>query len=86
MQMTRAEILNQLKKIMVTMDPSKAEIAETVNENSRLVDDLGLTSVAILYMVIAIEETFSIRFDNLGINDFGTIGDAIGYIEGKLRK
>ena len=86
MQMTRADILDQLKKIFVTMDPSKADIAETMNESSRLVDDLGLTSVAILYVVIAIEETFSIRFDNLGVNDFGTIGDAIGYIEEKLKK
>ena len=82
--MTKAEILEKLKEIMVAMDPSKAAVANTVNEQSRLTEDLGLTSVAILYMVIAIEETFNVSFDNLGINDFKTIGDSIDYIAEKL--
>ena len=83
--MNRVEILEKLKEIMLMMDPSKAQIAETVNESSRLVEDLGLTSVAILFMVIAIEETFSVEFNDLGVDDFKTIGDAVTYIEGKTK-
>ena len=79
--MTRSEILDKLKSIMLAMDPSKEEMIKDVDDNTRLVDDLGLTSVAILYMVVAIEETFSVNFDNLGVEDFKTIGDAVTFIE-----
>ena len=82
--MERSEILEKLKEIMLAMDPSKAEVVNSVTEDSRLTEDLGLTSVAILYMVIAIEETFNVSFDNLGINDFKTIGDSIDYIAKKV--
>ncbi len=79
--MNRSEILDKLKNIMLAMDPSKEEMIKDVDDNTRLVDDLGLTSVAILYMVVAIEETFSVNFDNLGVEDFKTIGDAVTFIE-----
>ena len=82
--MTKNEILEQLKEIMLAMDPTKATLIDTVTEDTRLVEDLGLTSVAILYMVIAIEETFNVTFDNLGVNDFKTIGDAVDYISKKV--
>ena len=36
-------------------------------------------------MVIAIEEVFSIRFDNVGMSDFETLGDVVDYIEKKIR-
>lgn len=52
-------------------------------EDSNLLTDVGLTSVGILYVVIAIEEFFNIRFDDVGFADFKTIGDVIDYIEKK---
>ena len=82
--MERTEILEKLKEIMLAMDPTKADLVNNVTEEARLTEDLGLTSVAILYMVIAIEETFNVSFDNLGINDFKTIGDSIDYISKKV--
>ena len=82
--MERTEILEKLKEIMLAMDPTKADLVNNVTEDARLTEDLGLTSVAILYMVIAIEETFNVSFDNLGINDFKTIGDSIDYISKKV--
>ena len=84
--MTKAEILDKLKEIMLAMDPTKADLISGANENTRLVEDLGLTSVGILYMVVAIEETFSVNFDNLGVGDFKTIGDAVSFIEDKKNR
>ncbi len=84
--MTKAEILDKLKEIMLAMDPTKADLISGANENTRLVEDLGLTSVGILYMVVAIEETFSVNFDNLGVRDFKTIGDAVSFIEDKKNR
>ena len=83
--MNRAEILEKLKEIaeLTVQDPS---ILESMSENSDLTADLGLSSVGILYIVIAIEEMFNIRMDDVSFGDFRTVGDVANYIERKLGK
>ncbi|MBQ1210811.1 MAG: hypothetical protein IIX68_03305 [Clostridia bacterium] len=46
--------------------------------------DLGLTSVGVLYNVIAIEEFFNIRFDDVGFADLKTVGEVVDYIDQKI--
>ncbi len=82
--MTRAEIIEKLKDILLSADDRNRETIETCDERSNLALDLGFTSISTLYMVIAIEEVFSIRFDNVGMSDFETLGDVVDYIEKKL--
>ena len=84
MEMSRNEIITKLKDVMQMAMPSSDVDADSITEDTRLVNDLGLSSVGILYVVIAIEEFFGIRFDNVGFADFKTIGDVVNYIEGKL--
>lgn len=57
-----------------------------LREDSHLVNDLGLNSVGVLYIVIAIEEFFGIEFENVGFGDFATIGDVVDYIEQKQQE
>ena len=83
--LTRDEILTKLKEIFLQMDPTKKDIIDSLSFDSRLREDLGLMSVSMLYMVIAIEETFGIEFSNLGVEDFLTVGQTIDYIEEKLK-
>lgn len=82
--MLRSEIFSKLCDLLVMMDASKKEIIPNLKEESRLVEDVGLASVSLLYLMIAIEESFGIEFDNLGVNDLPTIKDVIDYIEKKL--
>lgn len=82
--MLRSEIFNKLCDLLVMMDASKKEIIPNLKEESRLVEDVGLASVSLLYLMIAIEESFGIEFDNLGVNDLPTIKDVIDYIEKKI--
>ena len=82
--LSRSEIFEKLKDILLFADEKNKDLIENCDENTKLTTELGFNSVSILYMVIAIEESFGIVFDNVGINDFGTIGDVITYIEGKL--
>lgn len=84
MQMNRTEIQKQLKDILLSTDQRNSDRIDSYNDASRLIADMGLTSVSMLYMVIAIEETFDIRFDNIGMTDLVTLGDVIDYIEKKL--
>lgn len=84
MQLSRSEIFEKLKDILISADDRGIVETDKYTEDSKLVTELGLSSVNILYMVIAIEETFGIYFDNVGMSDFETIGDVVTYIEGKL--
>ena len=82
--LTRTEILEKLKEILLFADNKNSAVIEKADENTKLVTELGFNSVSVLYMIIAIEESFGIVFDNVTMNDFETIGDVITYIEGKL--
>ena len=68
--------------MQMAMPSSDIDLA-TISDGANLVNDLGLNSVGVLYIVIAIEEFFNIRFDDVGFADFKTIGDVIDYIEKK---
>ncbi len=82
--MTRIEITEKLRDILKMAMGDNAEAIENCTENSNLMTDLGLSSVGVLYVVIAIEEYFNIRFENIGFGDFKTVGDVITYIESKI--
>ncbi len=85
MKWTRELIIKELKSILISADERKKDVVEACTEASSLVVDIGLTSIGILYIVIAVEETFGIRFDNVGATDFATLGDVVDYIEEKLK-
>ncbi|MBR5779356.1 MAG: acyl carrier protein [Clostridia bacterium] len=84
MAMSRSEIFEKLNEVINMVMPA-LDVTETeITEDSNLVNDIGLSSVGILYVVIAIEEFFGIRFDDVGFADFETIKDVIDYIEKKI--
>lgn len=85
MQLNRNEIMERLKDILLMADDRNQKLIENCTEDFKLVTDLGLSSVAMLYVVIAIEETFGIRFDNVGIADFETVKNVVDFIEEKLK-
>ncbi len=79
--LTGAEIFEKLKEILIFADNNNRDKIDSCTENTKLVTELGFNSVSVLYMVIAIEESFGVVFDNATIGDFETIGDVITYIE-----
>jgi len=81
--MSREEIFNELKGILLAEDERNKELLEGCTEETELVNELGLNSIGILYLVISIEETFGIRFENAGIADFKTVGDVVTFIQTK---
>ena len=82
--MDKIEIKNKLFEIFkIVMGENTGDVLQ-YNDNSNLTDDLGLNSVGILYLVIAIEETFNIRFDDVGVADLKTVGQVVDYIQNKV--
>ncbi len=83
--LSRNEIMDKLRDILLFADEENKEEIAKADENTDLATELGLTSVKMLYMVIAIEETFDIRFENVGFNDFKIMKDIVDYIETNLK-
>ena len=83
MAMSRNEIKEKLIDVMRMAMPDANIDENTITEASDLTVDVGLSSVGVLYIVIAIEEFFGVRFDNVGFGDFKTFGDVINFIEEK---
>ena len=76
--------MKKLKEILKYSVPNGADLVKTAQEDSNLYVDLGLTSVGMLYSVIAIEEVFQISFGDTNFGDFNTVKDVVDYILSKL--
>jgi acyl carrier protein len=82
--MTKAEIMTKLRDIFKLAVSDPQIDPENITLDCNLTTDLGMTSMGLLYLVIAVEESFDIRFDDVGLADFATVSDVVDYIEGKI--
>ncbi len=78
--MTKAEIEAKLRDIFKLAVNNPSVDVDSITGGSDLNTDLGLTSIGLLYVVIAVEEFFSISFDDVSFGDFKTVNDVIDYI------
>ena len=74
--MEKEKIFEELKEILKIIKPS-ADFT-TINADSQLVRDVGLDSLTILLLSLAIENKFGFKFD--GNPKFTTVGEVIDYI------
>lgn len=75
--MQREKIFEELKEILLQIKPSMD--FSTVNEDSQLVRDLGLDSLTILLLSLAVENKFGFKFE--GQPRFNTVGEVMDHIE-----
>ena len=54
----------------------------TITRESRLVEDLGFDSLALMMMAMAIEDTFGYRFEEFV--KFDTVGDVCDFLADKI--
>ena len=74
--MERENIFNELKEILKLIKPS-ADFS-TINDDSQLVRDVGLDSLTILLLSLAIENKFGFKFE--GNPKFTTVGEVIDFV------
>ena len=77
------EIENKLREIISGIDDSVDAAALT--RETKLKDEMGMSSISLLYMAVAIEDEFGVNFSNANLGELETIGDVIDAIE-KLRQ
>lgn len=73
----------RLIKVFNTVFEDEISTAD-LKESASLREDMGINSIGMLYMAIALEEEFSIKFTNEDLQSLNTVADVIGCIEGKL--
>ncbi len=74
--MERETIFEGLKEVLVLIKPSMD--MTSINEDSQLVRDVGLDSLTILLLSLAVENKFAFKFE--GTPKFNTVGEVIDYI------
>ena len=80
--MKKEEILQKLKEIFVLVVNRDADVSN-INLESKIIQDLGVSSVGLIYLMVAVEETFNIDMSDASFTLFETVGDVVNYIQGK---
>lgn len=73
-----ADIENIVKEIIVEQLDVKPE---DVSEAKTFTEDLGADSLAIVELVLALEEKFEVKIPDDEVDKIKTVGDAISYIK-----
>ena len=73
----------RLVKVFNTVFEDEVDVS-AITDSTDLRKDLGISSIGMLYMAMALEEEFSIKFSNEDLMKLGTVADVIACIEGKL--
>ena len=76
------EILERLVKVFRAVFENDVDISNVTPEAS-LREDIGINSIGLLYMAMAVEEEFGIKFTNEDFSGIRTVADVIACIERK---
>ena len=77
------EIEEKLKNIIREFDEDID--VDALSRESSLKEDLGLSSVSLLYLAVALEEEFGVDFASSSFASIRTVGDLIETIEANAK-
>ena len=75
--------LERLLKVCTSVFEGEINV-EGITPESTLREDIGINSIGLLYMAMALEEEFEIKFTNDDFADITTVNDVIKIIEKKV--
>lgn len=84
--MSKDSLYPQIKSLLVSMMELDTEKEKEINENTRLIDDIGMSSVEALEFVVLIEKEYSIMIEDedLDANLFKDIKTLCEYVDKRL--
>ena len=77
--MTREEIKNKLKEVFQMVVYNGVNV-DLIDESSNIKLDLGVNSIGLIYLAVAIEKVFNIDMSNITVDTFKTVSDVVDYI------
>ena len=81
--MTKEEIVTKLKDIFKLVVHNGVEV-DVLDPSANIMLDLGVNSVALIYLVLAIEKSFNIEMSDVTYNSFKTVGEVVDYIYARV--
>lgn len=75
-------IMERLIKVFSAVFEDQIDPAR-ITEETTLIEELGMTSISLLYMAMATEEEFDVHFQNEDFSKLVTVGDVIQCIQQK---
>ena len=70
-----------LDKLTEIIREHTGEDSITLDENTILIADLGLSSLDLVNLICAVEDEFNIEIPDRSISTFKTVGDVIAFIQ-----
>ena len=80
--MVNKDTLQRVIGLFATM----ADTEEAITADSELIDDLGVTSMDVLYLISCLEEEFSVKVPERAIRKMVTIGDVAEVMTASKKK
>lgn len=75
------DTLERLKQVFKSVKPNVD--TDNITADTLLMQDLGVDSLSMILLALAIEKEFNFRFDT--VNPFKTVGEVVAYIESKTK-
>ena len=79
--MSEKEIFEKLTNIFNIVINRSVDVSK-INIDSKIIEDLGVNSIGLIYLAVAVEEEFGVDMSNASLESFKTIRDVINYING----
>ena len=77
------DTLERLKKLLAEVYDGEID-TDAITEDTRVVEDIGMKSIAMLYMAMAIEGEFNVSLTNEDLPKMQTVGDIMKLIEERI--
>ena len=82
--MEKIEIFDKLKEIVASVKDIDVKELDFLTEDSTIKEDLGLNSIGVLYVVVAIEKQFDVDMRDADVNNFVKVGDVVDFVYDNL--
>ena len=79
--MSEKEVFDKLINIFNIVINRSVDVSK-INIGSKIVEDLGVNSIGLIYLAVAVEEEFDVDMSKASLESFKTIKDVINYING----
>ena len=79
--MSEKEVFDKLINIFNIVINRSVDVSK-INIDSKIVEDLGVNSIGLIYLAVAVEEEFDVDMSKASLESFKTIKDVIDYING----
>lgn len=79
--MSEKEVFDKLINIFNIVINRSVDVSK-INIDSKIVEDLGVNSIGLIYLAVAVEEEYDVDMSKASLESFKTIKDVINYING----